>query len=124
MSHLSCNVIPLSSIQRNGSSPIAGEINQTEQYQNVGAGHLPSDKSSYAFDHSQANIKIEQGYPINYNIPPMVFVPSTNSPTACPSEIGTTNINSATGTPTSSSPIQIQNVGTIWSSQTQILHSI
>ena len=103
-------------IQRNSTSPklqspISVEIHRTtsEEFHDVGVSPISTDKSQYAFNQSQNNVKVEHGYQSHYNAPPVVFVSSSNS-NAVPTEVGSTN-NSTT--PTSSSPIHIHNVGTI-----------
>jgi hypothetical protein len=104
-------MIPPNSTSPKLQSPISVEIHRTtsEEFHEVGVSPISTDKSSYAFHQSQNNVKVEHGYQSHYNAPPVVFVSSSNS-NVVPTEVGTTN-NSTT--PTSSSPIQIHNVGTI-----------
>ena len=123
--HLSCNLIPSNANSPNVPSPIGAEIHHTtsDGYAEVGINHIsPEKESAYTFEQTQHNIKLEHGYPSHYNIPPVVFVPSTTSQVISTSEVaGTTNDNHSNTT--SSSPIQIQNVGTIITENDHILQN-
>ena len=120
---LPCNATPTNSTSPKLSSPIAVASNPSpEEFPDVGVAQLSSDKSNYAFNQTQPNIKIEHvhsDYQCHYNIPPMVFVPSTNSNTAS-ATIGTNNNITTT---TSCSPVQHQNVGTILAENNAMLQN-
>ena len=124
--HLSCNLIPTNASSPNVPSPMGTEMHATasEGYGEVGIDHISAEKdSTYAFDQTQHNIKVEHGYPSHYNISPVVFVPPTSSPPTIPtSEIAGT-LNESHTTTTSSSPIQIQNVGTILAENNAMLQN-
>lgn len=91
--------------------------------QDVGIDRESPSKSQYAFDQPQKHVKIEQvqsDYQTHFNnIPPMLFVPTTNSNIA--SEVGTNS--NVTTPPNSSSPIQHQNVGTILAENNAMLQN-
>ena len=107
----------------NVPSPIGTELHATasDGYADVGINHISPDKdSSYTYEQAHHNIKAEHGYQSHYNIPPVVFVPSTSS-----QSIPTTEVTGAIheNNTTSSSPIQIQNVGTIIAENNEMLHN-
>ena len=125
ISHLPCHMIPVTSTSPNNSSPIAIEISQgsSGEYDDVAV----NSKSTYAFNQPQDNIKTDHGYPSHYNIPPMVFVPTSENSeheTTEPVEnIGPINIPKSGAINTSSnSPVdQLQNVGTIMAENNAML---
>ena len=116
-------MIPVTSTSPNHSSPIAIEISQASSgdYDDVAVN---SSKSTYAFNQHQDNIKTDHGYPTHYNIPPMVFVPTSEN-----SEHETTEpveniglIHNPKSNTSASSPVdQIQNVGTIMAENNEML---
>ena len=129
ISHLPCHMIPVTSTSPNHSSPIAIEISQgsSGEYEDVAVNSLSSSKSTYAFNQPQDNIKADHGYPTHYNIPPMVFVPtsetSEHETTEPVEDIGPIhNPKSSTINTSSTSPVdQIQNVGTIMAENNAML---
>ena len=125
ISHLPCHMIPVTSTSPNNSSPIAIEISQgsSGEYDDVAV----NSKSTYAFNQPQDNIKTDHGYPTHYNIPPMVFVPTSENSeheTIEPVEnIGPIHDpKSSTINTSSTSPVdQNQNVGTIMAENNAML---
>ena len=122
-------MIPVTSTSPNHSSPIAIEISQTSsgEYDDVAVNSLSSSKSTYACGQPQDNVKADHGYPTHYNIPPMVFVPtsetSEHETTEPVEDIGPIhNPKSSTINTSSTSPVdQIQNVGTIMAENNAML---
>ena len=124
ITHLPCNVIPAHSSSPRLSSPIVVASNPApEEFPDVGeVNQISSDKSIYAFNQAQTNIKIatvQPGYQSQYSIPPMILVPSTNSNTSSVT-IGTDDIITTTA---SCSPIHDPNVGTILAENNAMLQN-